>query len=138
MATKILIDINICIDVLTYRKPFFKEAAHILQASENGEINAYISAISFDTIYYIMRPAQSRAQATGKLKKLTSITSVGTVNGSIIKDALNTGWNDLEDAIQYYTAVHNYCEAVVSRNTKDFKPNRIPVLSPGEFIASYL
>ncbi|MBO1348166.1 MAG: hypothetical protein EBE86_035230 [Hormoscilla sp. GUM202] len=39
--------------------------------------------------------------------------------------ALNADFSDLEDAIQYSTAVVNQLEAIVTRNPKDF-----PVVTP--------
>jgi hypothetical protein len=41
-----------------------------------------------------------------------------------------------EDAIQYYTAIENDQELIITRNQQDFKKSKIPVMSAGEFIKS--
>ena len=138
MTNKLLIDVNVCLDLLLKRNPHSQPAAQIFEASEKGKIQGIVSAISFDTMFYIMRQSLSSQQATKMLKDLSSIIQVGAVDGSVIASALNDGWNDLEDAIQAATASHASCDAVITRNIKDFKRGRIPAFSPAAYISTYL
>jgi predicted nucleic acid-binding protein len=143
MANKALIDINVCLDFLLKREPFAPQAAALFQAAEQEKIEAVISAISFDTLFYLLRPELGWARATRLLSQLTLHTSVASVNDGIIQQALQAGWKDLEDAIQYFSAIGDGCEALVTRNAKDFTinpddPDTIPVLSPQEYISNYL
>ena len=48
--------------------------------------------------------------------------------------ALAANFRDFEDAIQFYTAVENNSEAIITRNKKDFKNNLIPIFSAKEFL----
>jgi predicted nucleic acid-binding protein len=49
--------------------------------------------------------------------------------------ALGSEFKDFEDAIQYYTAESNSkLDAIVTRNTKDFKLSKISVLTPDEAV----
>lgn len=110
------------------------EAADIFQRSENSEIEAVISAISFDTLAYLMQTSFPLPETTKKLKEIASITTVGIANKTVIYHALNAGWNDIEDAIQHYCAIENGCNAIITRNEKDFKKSELAVFSPGAFL----
>ena len=50
--------------------------------------------------------------------------------------ALNSDFNDFEDAIQYYTAIENNQEIIITRNQPDYKASRLPVMTASEFINS--
>ena len=56
-----------------------------------------------------------------------------TVNEAVIDRMLQSDFNDLEDAIQYYSALAFGAEAIVTRNIKDFTASKIPVVSPHDF-----
>ena len=41
---------------------------------------------------------------------------------------------DLEDGIQYYVAMENYADVIITRNKKDFKLSTIPVMTAEEYL----
>ena len=43
------------------------------------------------------------------------------VDKTIIMYALYSGWTDFEDAVQAQVAIENNIDAVITRNTKDYK-----------------
>jgi predicted nucleic acid-binding protein len=51
-----------------------------------------------------------------------------------IDDALKARWKDFEDAIHYQAAKAAGCDAIITRNAKDFKKADLPILSPQEFL----
>jgi hypothetical protein len=59
-------------------------------------------------------------------------------NEKIIELGLNSDFNDFEDAVQYFTAIQNKLNAIITRNTKDFKKSEIPVLTAEEYIKGYI
>ncbi|MGH8225370.1 MAG: PIN domain-containing protein [Gammaproteobacteria bacterium] len=42
------------------------------------------------------------------------------------------GWNDFEDAVVAAAAESSRCDAIVTRNVKDFRASVVPVLTPEE------
>jgi predicted nucleic acid-binding protein len=69
------------------------------------------------------------------LRKFKILTIVLSVEDKIIDLALNdNGFVDFEDAIQYYTAIENNQDAIITRNLRDFKTSRLPVMTASEFI----
>jgi hypothetical protein len=52
----------------------------------------------------------------------------------IIDLALNSEFSDFEDAIQYFSALQNEVEVLLTRNLKDYKKAQISVLTAQDFI----
>jgi predicted nucleic acid-binding protein len=136
MAEKILIDVNICLDLLLDRKPFIEDSGHIFELGEKNKINLLLSAVSIDTLFYVIRLASGVAKATETIRALLKITNIAPVTAEIIDKALVANWNDLEDAIQYYTADDAGCTHVITRNKNDFKKaDALPVIqTPLQFL----
>lgn len=131
---KILIDSDVCLDLITVRYPFFQEANRLFSLVENGNFEGVISADSFSNIYYILRKFSNSSKAREQIKNLRKITNVGEIRTSSIDSALASEWNDFEDAIQHACAVENECDAIISRNKQDYKKAELPVLTAMEFL----
>jgi len=59
MASKpsVLIDLNILLDVLQKREPFFEASAGLLAAVETGRVNGYVAAHSINSLFYLIQKA---------------------------------------------------------------------------------
>ena len=136
MAYRVLLDVNICLDLLLDRKPHVTSSGQIFEAGEKGSITLVISGLSFDTLFYIMRPALGARKSIEKLQLLHRYVHTGTIDHKTVEQALASGWPDLEDALQYYCALHNDCRFLITRNKKDFKADSksLRILSPEEFL----
>lgn len=136
MADKVLADVNVCLDLLLDRQPFVDDAGQIFQMAEKEEIQLAISGLSFDTLFYIMRPEMGAAKSTALLQELIKHVQIAEVNEKVVKNALYSGWKDLEDALHYYCAIHAGCKVLITRNKEDFSrhDNSILILSPEEFL----
>jgi predicted nucleic acid-binding protein len=133
----IFMDTNVVIDFLANRQPFSLDAARLFNFAVDGKVIIYISAVSYNNIYYILRQSLTRNAAIKLLAELAEMSEIVDVSGSIIRQSLKTDFNDYEDAIQYYCA-HSIpqIDFIVTRNTKDFKKSTLPVLTPAEGFAS--
>lgn len=139
MANKVLLDVNVCLDVLLKRLPHFDNAGRIFQAVEDGTITALVSVISFDTLFYLLRPSLGSLKAQKELLRLRKHIGVASIGTEIIDHALHAGWKDFEDALHYYSAESNHCDAIISRNKKDFPEDAsVPIYTPKEFIETQL
>ena len=57
------------------------------------------------------------------------------LNDKIIELSLNDeSFKDFEDGLQYYTAVENQSNIIITRNLKDFKSSRIPVMTASQYL----
>ena len=131
----IFIDTNVLIDFFADRKPFSIEAAILFNYSFNKKINIYISAVSYNNIYYILRQSCSHTETIKMLSELNEWTDIIDVSKEIIKKALKSEFKDFEDAIQYNCAKSlTKIEFIVTRDTKDFKTSSLPILTPKEAV----
>jgi len=137
MADNILADVNVCLDLLLDRRPFVEASGKIFEMAEQKQINLFISGLSFDTLFYIMKPALGTDKTTKLLQDFRKLLHVGTVNHHVVDQALHSGWGDLEDALHYFCAAENRCTILLSRNKKDFKPadeSVVRILTPEEYL----
>jgi predicted nucleic acid-binding protein len=133
----IFIDTNVVIDFLANRQPFSMEAARLFNVAVDGKARIYISAVSYNNIYYILRQSLTNKATIKLLDELSEITEIVDVTKAIIRQSLKTDFNDYEDAIQYYCALSlSQIDFIVTRNTRDFKKSTLPVMNPSEAVAS--
>jgi predicted nucleic acid-binding protein len=64
------------------------------------------------------------------------LVSILAVNDKTIELALSSEFKDFEDAIQYYTAIENKIEILLTRNLKDFRKAEISVLTAEQYLNS--
>ena len=131
---KILVDTNILLDVLDARKEFYEHSAAVWTLIETGQVEGYISAISFNNINYIIARKHSAKKAHQVMVLLRDIFKVVALTPQIINQAIDSSFADFEDALQYFSAVHVQADVILSRNVKDFRKSDISVLTPAEFI----
>ncbi len=135
---KVLLDLNIILDVLLKREPFFQEALQILEQANKGEIEGYIAGNSIDTLVYILQRNNKKQDEIKKiLKEIRKFLYISEINGENIDLAIDSMWNDFEDTLVYFSAKLHYLEGIITRNTKDFKTikdTNIKIYTPKEFI----
>ena len=138
MAAKpaVLIDLNILLDVLQKREPFYNASARVLALIETGEITGFIASHSLPTLFYLIRKEKSVSEGRAVLTNILQILKVAPVDQTTIEQALNLDYPDYEDAVQMMAAVQQKVDALITRNTKDFLPALLPVIQPVDFLAS--
>ena len=132
---RVLIDTNIALDVLLKRTPHYEKSAKVLVLSEKREIDAYISASSVTDIYYITRKAlKDKSAVIDLLRKLVNVVNIADVTGDIVHKALELGWDDFEDSIQYVAGENLLIEYIITRNPQDFESSAISAVTPENFL----
>lgn len=131
----IFLDTDILIDFLGDRKPFSRFALTIFLNAYNKKITAYTSGNSITTAYYILGKQTTEKHARELVINLMDQISVIPVTEDILKNAFSSNFTDVEDAIQFFSALtisDMYC--IVTRNIKDYKKRTIPVFSSEELL----
>lgn len=137
MAQKIrvLFDLNIVLDVLQQREPFYETSVQLLAYAETGKIVGYIAPHSLTTLFYLIEKDQSSSHAKVAITSLLQVLEVASVDQSTIEQALSLPYEDFEDAVQMMAAVQCKAEYLVTRNVKDFQPAPLSVIQPSELLA---
>ncbi|MCI9844217.1 type II toxin-antitoxin system VapC family toxin [Flavobacterium pectinovorum] len=132
----VFLDTNVLIDLIDRREPFYNEIAIIATLAENKKIKLAASSLSFiNTVYVVSRNIEEKLVLEA-LKKFRIICDVSNIDEIVIDKSLISNFNDFEDAVQYFSAVHHKSEIILTRNKKDFKNSEIPAMTPSEFLAS--
>ena len=131
----VLVDLNVLLDVLQKREPFFEASAQVLGLIESGKVKGAIASHSIPTLFYLIRKDKSSADARAIITSLTQFLEIATVDQRTIEQALNLEYPDFEDAVQMMAALQCKADYLITRNGKDYTPPLIPVLQPIEFVA---
>ncbi|MCB2160695.1 PIN domain-containing protein [bacterium] len=131
----VLIDLNILLDVLQKREPFFDSSAGVLAAVESGQITGYLAAHSMIALFYLLQKGLSTADARAVIINLLQFMKIAPVGQDTIEQALNLDYSDFEDAVQMVSALHCNVNYLITRNTGDFHPALLPVLEPADFLS---
>lgn len=131
---RILVDTNIVLDLLAKRTAFIREAQELFTLSDKNEIKLFVSSLTFANTYYILSQKMKLYDARKIVRKFKVLVEVLPMDDKIIDLALESDFKDFEDAIQYHTAIENEISIIVTRNLKDFKTSRIPVLTAKNYI----
>jgi predicted nucleic acid-binding protein len=132
---KLLLDINIILDVVLARTPWMGEAARLLSAAEQGEVEAYIAGHTVTTIYYIVAKEKGRPTANTAVSDLLRILHVVPLGDADFQQALVLGLGDFEDAVQAAAALKIGADYLITRNERDFRGFSIPIRTAGEILA---
>lgn len=132
---RIFVDTNIILDLLSKRDPFYQESADLFSLADKKIIEIYISSLSIANTNYTLTRLTNSENAKVILRKLRLIVNILALDDKIIGLALNdNSFPDFEDGLQYFTAIENNIDTIITRNLKDFKAAKIPVLTAKQFI----
>lgn len=134
----LFIDTNIVLDLLAQREPFYKSASHLFSLADTNKIVLSVSALSIANINYILTRLKSAAEAKEILRRLRVLIDIIPLTDKIIDLSLNdASFSDFEDALQYYSAIESHQNMIITRNLKDFKSARIPIMTAEGFLVRY-
>ena len=131
-------DTNVLLDVFLRREPFFPAAAKLWLKVENGECEGLVSIPSLVIIEYVARKAVGRRKVFQLLNTIVQLFNVVGSPPQVAALALESGWKDFEDAVQYQIAVSANADYLITRNTRHFpiSPSWKPqVVTPETFLS---
>lgn len=131
----ILIDLNILLDVLQKREPFYETSAGLLATVETGRVEGYLAAHSITTLFYLIQKSRSASDARAMITNLLQFLKILSADQSTLEQALNLDYRDFEDAVQMISAVQNKMDYLITRNTKNYQPALLPVIQPVDFLS---
>lgn len=135
MEYKLFIDSDVVIDFFTDREPHANPASELFELNEQGTIKLYLSALSINNVYYIVRKFLGHKKTLEVIETLTEMTEIiGTTKAEIV-EALKSNFSDFEDSVQHASALNiKGIDAIVTRNTKDYRNASIAVMTPLNFL----
>jgi predicted nucleic acid-binding protein len=132
---RVLLDVNVVLDVLLDRQPFADASAAVWAAVERGDAEGWLSAHAVTTLHYLNAKAVGSKMAGETTEALLSVFEVAAVDGPALHAALALRWTDFEDAVTAAAARRSRCDVVVTRNPRHFKGSPVKALTPSEAVA---
>jgi predicted nucleic acid-binding protein len=134
-SPRVLIDLNVILDVLQRREPHFAASAQVLACAETGRIEAYVAAHSLTTLFYLVAKDRSADQARVILGDLLRFLTVASIDHQSIKAALELPYSDFDDAVQMVAATQIRAQYLITRDAVGFKAGPLRALQPAELLA---
>lgn len=131
---KALIDVNVFEDVFRQRDGW-QASTGVLGAISKGQIDGVVSALTPAILYFFRKRSRGEQAARQAVQGILRNLTVVALDGVAIDSAYATALPDFEDALQFEAAVAASANVIVTRNKKDFKQDRIQVLTPEEMLA---
>lgn len=131
----VFVDTNIILDILGKRINHFEESQDFFTYSIDNNINLIVSTLSFANTHYILSEQLKQTKVRNTLRKFKTLVTVASFDDKILELSLEEEFKNFEDGIQYFIALESSCEAIITRNKKDFKKSQIPIFTPKEFLS---
>ena len=132
---RLMIDTNIFLDVLIQREPFYANSKAVLELCESKKVQGFLSASSVTDIFYLIhRQFHNTDLAYQALGSILDIIKVLTVTNDDVLNAYIERAPDFEDCLLATCAKSNKCDAIITRNKKDYFKFGITLLSPEELL----
>ena len=132
---RLLLDINVVLDVVLAREPWWRDAASVLGAIETGQAAGCVAGHTVTTIHYLVARAAGRPAADMAVADLLRLVDVVPVEQVDFLEALGRGARDFEDAVQAVCAMKSGADFIVTRNQSDFGGQPIPAILPGALLS---
>lgn len=131
---RLLLDINIVLDVVLARAPWAGEAALLMSAVEERRVEAHVAGHTITTVHYIVARERDRQIAATAVTDLLRIVHVVPLDDRDFQQALVLGLSDFEDGVQAAAALKVGADFLITRNPRDFEGISVPIRTAGEVL----
>lgn len=134
---KVLVDINVLLDVFQKREPHYQASARVVAMIEEGQLEAVFPAHGLTTLYYLARKHATQPDAEAAMDKVLEHFEIGNLDLGGWKRARSLAMDDFEDAVVATVAETTGSTWIITRNTADFVDSPISAISPTEFLSQH-
>lgn len=131
---KIFLDTNIILDVLTKREPHYEMSAKVFELCRRQYVEGIVSSLSFPTMAYVLRKEMDLERIFHSFEMLTKFFKISIVDKKVVTEAIASKRPDIEDSMQYFSALTSNADCIISRDKTGFKGLDLEVFSPTEFM----
>jgi len=136
---KIFLDANILVSVLNKEYPVFSYSSRVLSLADNNKFKVYTSPLCLAIAFYFAEKKTNSTSARARINILSEkllFTTIGPKAVELVK--MNKKIHDVEDGLQYYSAIDAGCKCIVTEDKSDFYFSDIEVLSSRNYLEKYV
>ena len=136
---KVFLDANVLISVLNKEYPVFPYSSRILSLTEDPKFKVYTSPLCLAIAFYFSEKKSGTLVARQKLNLLAKKLHFTLVGPETVEEVVkNKKIHDLEDGLQYYSALESGCECIITEDLNDFYFSEVEVLTSRGFLENYI
>ena len=132
---KVLIDLNVILDVVQHRQPHYAASARVLTEARQGHVNAVLPSHAMTTLYYLVERHTNQVRAEEVVDWMLTHFDVASAGKQDFLAARALPVTDFEDAVVASLAAREGCDYIVTRNEQDFSSVRPPAIAPSDLLA---
>lgn len=134
-AKRLFLDANILVTVLCNEYPRFTACARVLSLADDPRFEVYTSPLCLAIGAYFAGKKNGKRKAREKIALLAGKLRTTSMGEEAVRQAVaNPKVTDLEDGIQYYSAMAAKCGWIVTYDRKDFHFAEVPVMDAEDFL----
>lgn len=141
---RVFLDTNILLDLLLERNGY-QASARLFEGQDQGRWELCVSILTMVNVAYVYRKGAGIVDVIPNMKYLSMLLDVLPMSSYTLETGLYLRGKDFEDVLQYICASEGGCDAIITRNEKDFVindglkevPSHIPVYSPEDFLKNF-
>lgn len=139
MVHNLFLDVNIILDYALKRPKWYGLSKSVLQKIVEGTYSGTVSPVAVHIASYILKKHLGPDKTKKIMLALLNDVMVIDTPHKVILQAMSSDWPDIEDAIQYFTALHHRVDLIVSRDEGLIKKAMpaLPVLHPQDFVKAF-
>jgi predicted nucleic acid-binding protein len=135
---KVFVDANILVTVINKEYPLFPFTARILSRNGKDKFDIVTSPVCLAIAYYFAEK-KHKAAAKKKLQVLSANIGIAPTDANAVRSAFaDPTVKDVEDGLQYYSALQAGCDCILTEDKSDFYFSKIDVLDTRMFYEKHL
>ncbi|MDQ6756103.1 MAG: PIN domain-containing protein [Bacteroidota bacterium] len=136
---RLFLDANILVSVLNKEYPLFTFTSRILSLSDKNKYTLFTSPLCLAIAFYFAEKKYKSISAKKRIEILCNHINISTSNKNHVMQSLkNPAVNDFEDGLEYYSALENKCDCIITEDIDDFYFSTIEVIRSEDFFEKYL
>lgn len=137
--SKIFFDANILVDLINSGNRNHRTVLFLFDQLVKQRRKLFVSPTSFAITYYFLSKNYKDLEKLNRLGIDFFSNFVFTREDDLtMEKVFKSGFTDLEDALQYYSALDAGVDAIITYNKTDFVTSEIQVFHPIQFINEFL
>lgn len=129
---KWMLDLNVLLDVIQQREPFYLDSAKAVSRIVRGQVSGCIAGHSLTTLYYLVSRHVDEVAAGDLVDWLLRHFEVVPQDTVVFQRARELEFSDFEDAALSSAAEGAGCDYIVTRNVRDFENSPVLAVRPAD------
>jgi predicted nucleic acid-binding protein len=134
---KLRVDVNVLLDVIQQREPFYAASAEVLSRIVERDATGYLPGHALTTLYYVTKRSAGKERADQVIDLMLATMEIVPEGKPQFLQARSLDFFDFEDAVVASAASSAGCDRIVTRNVADFAGSPVSAVTPEEWLAHF-